>query len=74
MKSVEASIVESLQQQIRMKMILNLAGGGGGGGSNHGGGNGNPVLQALAEFQGNLLPPSNYLHMFKRPARIIQAS
>ena len=57
MKSVEASIVESLQQQIRMKMILNLAGGGGGGGgggSNHGGGNGNPVLQALAEFQGNI--------------------
>ena len=51
MKSVEASIVESLQQQIRMKMILNLAGGGG---SNHGGGNGNPVLQALAEFQGNI--------------------
>ena len=55
--SVQASIVESLQQQIRMKMILNLAGGGG---SINGGGNGNPVLQALAEFQGNLL------HILKR--------
>ncbi len=31
-------------------MILNLAGGGG---SINGGGNGNPVLQALAEFQGS---------------------